>query len=138
MDVTLVLFGLRLLGAAVLLVFMLVMGWLVYGEMRSSTAVLQTANQPRGLLHMLNSDQEPFPLLPLTRLGRAPSNAIVVDDGFTSSEHALIVLRGQRWWLEDLESRNGTLLNDVPLTEPAVISAGDVVTIGQTRFKVEI
>lgn len=135
MDITLVLLGLRLLGALVLLLFMLVMAWLVYGEMRATTAVLQTASQPQGSLQKL-SDGELLPLLPLTRIGRAPSNAIVVDDGFTSSEHALITLRGQRWWLEDLGSRNGTLLNDLLLTEPVVISTGDIVTIGQTQFKV--
>nr|MBP6804905.1 FHA domain-containing protein [Chloroflexota bacterium] len=41
-------------------------------------------------------------------------------------------------WLEDLGSRNGTLLNGAPLVETAVISAGDVITIGGTDLKVEL
>ena len=132
-----ILLGLRLLSTAVLLLFMVSVGWLVYRDMRAATAVLQTEDQPRGGLYML-SNGEQFPLLPLTSIGRAPSNTIIVDDGFTSSEHALITLRGQRWWLEDLGSRNGTLLNEMPLNEPVVIGGGDVLTIGQTRFKVEL
>ena len=135
MDVTMILFGLRLLSTAVLLTFMLAVSWLIYKDMRVTTAVLHTEDQPRGYLYMLTTGEE-LPLLPLTSIGRAPSNTIVVDDGFTSSEHALITLRGQRWWLEDLGSRNGTLLNEMPLNEAVVIGGGDVLTIGQTRFKV--
>jgi pSer/pThr/pTyr-binding forkhead associated (FHA) protein len=47
------------------------------------------------------------------------------------------MLRGQQWWLEDLNSRNGTLLNDVPLHEATVVSPGDIITIGSTHLKIE-
>ena len=77
-----------------------------------------------------------FPLLPVTGIGRNPSNTIVIEDDYASGEHVLIALRGQQWWLEDLGSRNGTLLNGQPLVQAAVISAGDVVTIGHTSLKV--
>jgi pSer/pThr/pTyr-binding forkhead associated (FHA) protein len=49
----------------------------------------------------------------------------------------LLSLRGSQWWLEDLNSRNGTLLNDSPLETPTVVTMGDVVTIGNTQFKLE-
>jgi len=79
-----------------------------------------------------------FSLQPFTTLGRSAVNTIVVPDAFASAEHALISWRGGQWWLEDLGSRNGTLLNDVSVTAPVVLGAGDVIGIGQVKFKVEV
>lgn len=78
-----------------------------------------------------------YPLLALTSLGRAPTNTIPISDTFASSEHALVALRDGQWWLEDRNSRNGTLLNDIPVTAPVVLTQGDVIGIGQAKFRVE-
>lgn len=79
-----------------------------------------------------------FPLLPVTTLGRAPTNTIVLNDSFCSQEHALLARRGGQWWLEDLDSSNGTRLNGDPVTEPVVVSSGDVIGVGRVDLKVEI
>lgn len=81
---------------------------------------------------------ETYPLLSLTSLGRAPTNTVPISDTFASSEHALVALRDGQWWLEDRSSRNGTLLNDLPVTAPVVLTQGDVIGIGQVRFRVEL
>ena len=78
-----------------------------------------------------------FPLSSVTSLGRSGGNTIVIDDSYASSEHALITLRGEQWWLEDLGSRNGTSLNDLPVNEAIVLSQGDIITIGDTQLKFE-
>jgi pSer/pThr/pTyr-binding forkhead associated (FHA) protein len=78
-----------------------------------------------------------FPLLPVTSIGRSAGNTIVLVDGYSSSEHALISRRNGQWYLQDQGSRNGTLLNDVPVADTAVVSAGDIIAIGGTRLKVE-
>ena len=74
----------------------------------------------------------------MTSIGRSSNNVIVLDDGYTSGQHSLITRRGKLWWLEDLASRNGTLLNDAVLTETAVLSTGDVITIGNIKLKLEL
>jgi pSer/pThr/pTyr-binding forkhead associated (FHA) protein len=79
-----------------------------------------------------------YPLQPLTSLGRAPTNAIRVDDGFASSEHALLALRGGQWWLEDRNSRNGTTLNGVAVNQPVIVTDGDLIGIGKMRFRLEM
>ncbi len=79
-----------------------------------------------------------FPLLPLTTLGRAPTNTIVLNDTFCSQEHALVAQRGGQWWLEDRNSSNGTRLNGEPVYEPVVVSSGDVISIGRIELKVEL
>jgi pSer/pThr/pTyr-binding forkhead associated (FHA) protein len=73
-------------------------------------------------------------LRPVTAIGRSSDNHIVIEDPFASTHHAVIVWRDQRWWLEDLESHNGTHLNDIRLTEPAVLNSGDVIRIGEKEL----
>ncbi|MHB1038043.1 MAG: SpoIIE family protein phosphatase [Pirellulales bacterium] len=45
-------------------------------------------------------------------LGRHPDCHIVLDVGAVSRQHAQILRVGERYYLEDLHSRNGTLVND--------------------------
>jgi hypothetical protein len=79
-----------------------------------------------------------YPLKRLTTLGRGPTNTIVLQDSFASVSHAQIAYRSGQWWIEDQQSHNGTLLNDMPITEAVVLSSGDIIGIGQTKLQVEI
>lgn len=83
------------------------------------------------------ADDTVLPLAPFTTLGRSEANTIVVADPYASAEHAIVAWRSGQWWLEDRGSRNGTLLNDIPIDEPLIISHGDVIGIGHLRFKFE-
>ena len=90
-----------------------------------------------------NTGQRPaldtvYELTPITTVGRNSRNSIVLHESYVSSEHALLAWRDGQWWLEDLGSRNGTVLNDAPLSDPTVISAGDVLTIGGVQLKLEL
>ncbi len=79
-----------------------------------------------------------FPLKPVTTLGRGPTNTIVLPDEFASTEHAQIVLRKGQWWLMDQHSRNGTTVNEIPVTGAVVLSSGDVIGIGRIKLRVEV
>ena len=46
-----------------------------------------------------------------TTLGRDPSNDIVVEHPAVSRNHAQIIARSEGYWLEDLESLNGTFID---------------------------
>ncbi|RME45069.1 MAG: FHA domain-containing protein [Chloroflexi bacterium] len=78
-----------------------------------------------------------FPLRPVTSLGRDMANTIVLPDPGASAEHALISVRDGHWWLEDLGSTNGTFLNGIRLSEPAIIAPGDVIRVGHVQLKME-
>jgi len=71
----------------------------------------------------------------VTRLGRGPENDVVLPDLFASNSHAVIKLRQGQYWLEDLDSRNGTFLNNMPLTRPAVLAHNDQIRIGDIIFR---
>lgn len=79
-----------------------------------------------------------YPLRPHTIIGRAPTSTIIIPDSFASTEHAHIVLRNGQWWIDDRQSRNGTTVNDITITQPVVISSGDVIGVGRVEFKMEL
>lgn len=60
------------------------------------------------------------------KIGRDPSNQVVIpDDTFTWRHHAWITYEEGDFWIEDLGSTNGTLLNGHPVVKRQVLSAGD-------------
>lgn len=52
-----------------------------------------------------------FVLLPDNSVGRHPKNNIILNDREISKRHARIYLRADEWWIEDLQSSNGTFVN---------------------------
>ncbi|MCB9451945.1 MAG: FHA domain-containing protein [Anaerolineaceae bacterium] len=145
MNQALILFALRAVSGLLLLTILLGLFVVIWKEFRS--AAEQTAPQRKiyGRLNVLREIDgsyrvtgETYPLLPLTSLGRSPTNSIPIPDTFASSEHALVTLRDGQWWLEDRQSRNGTTLNDLPVKQPVVITHGDFIGIGTVRFHVEL
>jgi hypothetical protein len=80
---------------------------------------------------------EIFQLGPIMPIGRLPGNALILDDDYVSSEHALLAWREGRWWLSDVASTNGTFLNGQPVTRPVQVNWGDLLGIGGVRLRLE-
>lgn len=144
MSSTAILFVLRLASAALLLGFLCLVLWFLYQDLRSARQINSGQSTTFGSLRILaNTSPNPavnslLELAPITTIGRNSRNTIVLDNTYISGEHALLEWRDSQWRLEDLGSRNGTLLNDVLLTDPVVLSMGDVITIGGIRLKLEL
>ncbi|MBN1873443.1 MAG: FHA domain-containing protein [Anaerolineae bacterium] len=85
-----------------------------------------------------NESGKHITLRPVMAIGRGEDNALILNDPFTSTHHALIVWREDQWWLEDLESHNGTLLNDARISQPTPLCPGDLICIGETVFRFEM
>lgn len=144
MSQDVVLLTLRLLASALLLIFFGAVIAFLWQDLRLAREEIETRTRRRGRLVVVGVSEsdlaigKSYPLLPLTSLGRAPTNTVILEDSFASSEHALITLRNGQWWLEDRGSSNGTLLNGYRIQEPVVISAGDIISIGRTTLKLEL
>ena len=70
-----------------------------------------------------------------TTIGRASENLVVVADPVVSARHAAITARGDRWFVEDLGSTNGTQVNDRWVSAPVAVAVGDEIQVGPARFR---
>ena len=68
-------------------------------------------------------------------IGRDPSNVICVDSRSVSRRHCLIVRSEDEILIRDLDSLNGTFVNDVPIKERK-LSKGDKIAVGDSVFVV--
>ena len=73
-----------------------------------------------------------------TVIGRAPHADFTVPDVHVSKSHCHVVLADQRWTVTDLNSSNGTFVNDRRV-KTLSLADGDVVRLGKTtlRFSLE-
>jgi pSer/pThr/pTyr-binding forkhead associated (FHA) protein len=71
-------------------------------------------------------------------IGRDQTCDLILDEKTVSAEHARLSYHHGNWWVEDLHSRNGTLLNLELLTTSAVLTSGDELQLGQVMLQIEI
>jgi FHA domain len=81
---------------------------------------------------------EHFDLFGGISLGRSPDVDIRLDDRYASGFHARVFNRSGAYFVEDLDSTNGTLLNSRELHGEAELTPGDVIRIGDTEFRFEV
>lgn len=69
-------------------------------------------------------------------IGRAPDNDLVIDQPYVSKYHLKIQFtESGQFYVTDLRSTNGTLLNNMKLTDSAMLSNGDVLSMGMVDLK---
>lgn len=71
-------------------------------------------------------------------LGRGERAEIRLEDPFASARHALVYEQGNIVVIEDLDSTNGTYLNEELLQTPRPLHPGDRVRIGDSEFSYEV
>lgn len=67
-------------------------------------------------------------------LGRRPYNDIVVDNLAVSGEHAALQVIGHEYFIEDLNSTNGTFINEQKIKRQ-ILKNGDTIEIGKYAIK---
>jgi pSer/pThr/pTyr-binding forkhead associated (FHA) protein len=70
-------------------------------------------------------------------IGRGDRCAIRLQDTYVSQVHARLYPKDGAWYVEDLGSTNGTLLNDRRVDAPLEAHAGDVVKVGKTVLELK-
>jgi hypothetical protein len=71
-------------------------------------------------------------------IGRSTDADVRIEDRFASSIHARLYSRGASYYVEDMNSTNGTYLNGAVLEGEAELSDLDEVRIGDTEFRFEL
>jgi pSer/pThr/pTyr-binding forkhead associated (FHA) protein len=81
-----------------------------------------------GRAHELNVDR--------TTIGRVEDNTFQIAETSVSSHHCEVLLRGSDVVIKDLNSTNGTFINDQPITE-SVLKPGQILRLGTVELKLE-
>src|SRR6266568_1620623 len=100
-------------------------------------AVLEEIEMPK--LSLMFGDkivkEVPVGNRPVT-IGRSPDNDLPVDNLAVSNHHAKVYFEAGRMVVEDLDSLNGTFVNDLRV-ERATLHDGDNIHIGKHKIKVD-
>ena len=81
----------------------------------------------------ISKEHESLQVVPIKdeiRLGRGPSNDLVIEDPFVSLSHARIYLEKEQFWLEDLGSTNRTYVNGELVNGPQRLEQVAIITLG--------
>jgi pSer/pThr/pTyr-binding forkhead associated (FHA) protein len=132
-----ILLALRLLLAASLFAFL---GWsmvLLWRELSAQSKFLAARKIPP--LNLVTQTDENAPkILSYTQgeivIGRDAACQCKLDDETISVRHAMLSYHHSQWWVEDLDSTNGTHLNDMLLSTPTVVISGDKIHCGHTTL----
>ncbi|MDY3128377.1 MAG: FHA domain-containing protein [Corynebacterium sp.] len=79
--------------------------------------------------HMALSGIEDF------TLGRGRDCDFVLGDDYASARHARMFRRGSQWFVEDLESRNGTFIAGRRIDQPEQIGVNTDIKMGRSTLR---
>lgn len=80
---------------------------------------------------------ERVPLRATNTIGRDVGNDITLQDEAASARHARLDAADGEWWIEDLGSTNGTLVNGVRIARRERLRPGDEVAVGRVALRLE-
>ena len=72
-----------------------------------------------------------------TTIGRVEDNTFPIPQPSVSSHHCEIYLRGNDVVVKDLNSTNGTFINNNQITDEAVLKPGQILRLGQVEIRLE-
>jgi hypothetical protein len=125
---------LRVLLALLLYAFLAILMVFLWRDIRSRGLNGETVPDAHLLVQKGPEPGKVFPMTSHNVLGRSAENDVSLPHDTVSTQHASITFRNGHWWLEDLGSRNGTLLNDARVDQSLVISSGDKISLGGIRL----
>ncbi len=86
----------------------------------------------------INNSLKEGSVIPITNgisIGRKPENTLILSDEFVSGNHAKIFVKDEECYLEDLNSTNGTYVNNEKIKGKVLLEIEDEVKIGTVLFK---
>jgi pSer/pThr/pTyr-binding forkhead associated (FHA) protein len=125
---------LRILIALTLYAFLGTVLLLLWRDLRSASRAIERVPYARLELRDGDSTIEKFQLVEFNSVGREPGSTISLQDDTVSSNHANIIYERGHWLLEDLGSHNGTIVNEIRIEDPIVVTHGDQIRFGRVML----
>ena len=114
-----------------------------FGVLHRAMATERAQARPLGTLVVERSPSqtprvgERLGLRATNAIGRDAGNDIALPDEAASAKHARLEVRDEEWWIEDLGSTNGTLVNGVRIQKRERVRFGDEIAIGRVALRLE-
>jgi pSer/pThr/pTyr-binding forkhead associated (FHA) protein len=101
------------------------------------TNMLNASGQKVNLIYTYQGKTTVIPMPGIEfNIGRAPQNDLVLDLPFVSKSHLVLSYSEDgKFYVKDLRSTNGTLLNNVRFHDKVGINNGDIISIGMVDIK---
>lgn len=118
-------------------------GWMVYSiftDLRKGSSKTGPAVVPPITISS-EVDDEPSPKqfsLPQLTIGRDPASELCLEHPTISLRHCRLSFHHKQWWAEDLDSTNGSYLNDSQIESPTVLTDGDALRLGEVCLKINL
>jgi len=121
----------------------LFVGWIAYTIYKDSQAYHR--NQKDALASRITLralvNQEPiekqFAALEII-IGRDPDCDFTIQDETISLRHCKLAYHHKQWWATDLDSTNGSFINENPIDSPTVITENDELRLGKVMISIQI
>ena len=117
------------------------LGWAfitIWRDLRKQKTAIQNQQLPEIRLLIQNGEEVVDQLFRGTEitLGRDPTCECTLISETVSARHTRFTFHHGQWWLEDLQSTNGTIINDQPLTTAIVVIPGDQIHCGDIQINI--
>jgi pSer/pThr/pTyr-binding forkhead associated (FHA) protein len=131
---------LRLVIAIILYAFIAYALYNIWQDLHFQGKILGQRKIPTLILVPLDQMDDPphSYRLPEVIIGRNPECDFQIQNNTVSAEHARMSYHHNQWWVEDLQSKNGTFLNDEQLYTPTVAISNDELRCGGIHLKIII
>lgn len=147
MDWSIFLFSMKwiFLGLVYLVLMLLIIGVQREMRIRLPQAAPNSGAVSIGRLRVIRQGSDPrlrpgslVALKPEMTIGSQGDNDLVLRDRYVSSHHANLRWDGVTWWIEDLNSTNGTFVNQQRVTPgaPLAVPGGSMLEVGDVSFEV--
>lgn len=135
-----VLLGIRALIAVTLYVFLGWMVWLLWNDIRRESHAAAQSKQPTLFLITQSPEGEVTHEYHAREIliGRDAICDLSLEDQTISARHARLSFRQGQWWVEDLQSKNGTTLNQAAIDTPVVVTTGDKIQCGGVEIQIKL
>jgi pSer/pThr/pTyr-binding forkhead associated (FHA) protein len=114
-----------------------------FGVLQRAMATERAQSKPLGTLVVERSPSrtprvgERLPLRATNAIGRDAGNDISFPDEAASARHAILEMRDEEWWIEDLGSTNGTMVNGARIDKRERVRFGDEISVGRVAMRLE-
>lgn len=132
-----------ILRLALVLLLYIFLGWALYTlwrDLQEQAFSLSSRAIPTLSLAVIHADQVDLHnfTTPEVLIGRDPACDLHLPNETVSSHHARLAYHHNQWWLEDLQSTNGTFINETQVTTQTVVISGDELRLGKALIGVTI